>query len=331
LIVWKRKLPLLYFSLLLAPLFIASLSRPFAFWDDVTIPVKLEAMFATRFEDLPQAFLVYWTAVSYVFRPVALFLYNLYYLVFGGELWVMHVLKMLARAAYLLLSNHLLRINGYGWLTRLVVITFLLFHPALLDTMTFADDVWLALWSTALLILGFDGLKRAWDLSEMTLPRYSAFVALFIAATGSKEAGVVPALVFSAAATWRAPTRLAAPDPALPDCYLLHRSSGTDDGDARPNDQQAGRRIALELAGWTYSSDAYGCAVRFGSPARYRADSVWNMAYSSERRVQPANPACDCSCVRRGYSAVHLQRRITGGAVRDPLRSPARLAARRRT
>lgn len=193
---------LIYFLLLLGPLFAAALSRPFALWDDLTIPEKLQAGFAHRFADLPAAVRYYFFAETYVFRPVILSFYNLFYLVFGGEFWILQGFKWCGRGLYLLLTDRLLLTFGYGGWTRLLVVTFLLFHPALQDVMLFSDDGWLALAISALLLY-MVAHPPFLDLRAMPPVRYAGFLVLFLAAMGMKEVSVAFGAVLALAVTLR--------------------------------------------------------------------------------------------------------------------------------
>lgn len=197
-----RPLLIGYFLILLGPLWLSEQARPFAFWDDLTIPGKLPGAFALEPSGLPHAFYSFWFNDSYLFRPLILFFYNLFYLAFGGEFWILRLLKLAARAGYLLLTDRLLAKLAFPPVARLMVFTFLLFHPALLDPMLFSDDGWLALAMSGALLLAA-GQVPFLDLGRMTAGRYAGFTACVILAPGTKEVGVVFAAVVAAVATVR--------------------------------------------------------------------------------------------------------------------------------
>ncbi len=199
---WARPLFAAYLAVLIFPLLLSQLQRPFAFWDDLTIPGKLYLGWAHDASSLPAAIRYYWFGESYVFRPVMLLFYNLFYLVFGGEFWILQLLKIAARAGYLVLTASLLRSLGFETPARLAVFVFLLFHPALTDMMLFGDDTWLALAMAATLAVAVRE-DRWFDLAPMSLLRYLAFAALTVFALGAKEAGVVFALLVCLATAWR--------------------------------------------------------------------------------------------------------------------------------
>ena len=154
----------------------------------------MSAGFAQQFSDLPRAYLHNWFIGGYVLRTTTALLYNFQHLAFGGEFWVLSVIKLLGKALCLVLYDRLLRRLGFTPLTRLAVFTFLLFHPALSDLMRLGDDNWLGLMIVVVLTVLVSwrrGNADIGDLSGFSRSRYLGLVIIGIITLGVKEVSIV--------------------------------------------------------------------------------------------------------------------------------------------
>jgi hypothetical protein len=193
---------------LLVPLVLASLTRPFALWDYLTAQTTLQlgdpfspAQFFRNclhnfFQATPTA------------RPVNATLTNLHYLVLGGEFWAWYLVKWAAKFAAVWGVVRLLPACGVLPAVRFAVASLLLFHPASFELMLFSADGWVALFAVLCLVCSLQfspGGKRILDMTAWPWPRYALLYVLWAAALGAKEAGAVFALVWLALAHFDSP------------------------------------------------------------------------------------------------------------------------------
>ncbi|MBS1827766.1 MAG: hypothetical protein JST93_20820 [Acidobacteria bacterium] len=178
----------LYFAWFIVPLALASMYRPFAFWDYFTsgdlFHYGRPIAWGTLVGNAAHQFLT----GTFVVRPVTTFLYDLQVLVFGGEFWLWYAVKWAAFFAAVWVVTELLGKMGCGWEARAAVAALLLFHPARFTLMLHAPDGWLALGICGQLLFLWRYEFRA---SVMTWQAQLLWFGLALFTIGTKEAGYV--------------------------------------------------------------------------------------------------------------------------------------------
>ena len=134
-----------YFGWFIVPLVLASLYRPFAFWDYFTSGDLFHYGRAVEWGTLVSNAVHQFLTGTFVVRPTISFLYDLQALVFGGEFWLWYAVKWTAFFTAVWVLVKLLERMGCEWEARAAVAALLLFHPARFTLMLHAPDGWLAL------------------------------------------------------------------------------------------------------------------------------------------------------------------------------------------
>ncbi|MCC6365265.1 MAG: hypothetical protein IT165_17255 [Bryobacterales bacterium] len=176
----------LYFGWFLIPLFFASLTRGFGWWDYFTADMVFHYGRPVTWGNLVGNYLqpLFWG--SYVVRPTWSLMYDLQTLLFGGEFWLWYCLKWAGEAAAIALAAGILKRLGCGWTSRAAVVALLAFHHASFTLMLHDPDGWLALGMLAQvwMLLEVEG-----NLALFSRASYGLFLALMPATLGLKESG----------------------------------------------------------------------------------------------------------------------------------------------
>lgn len=219
-----RILLLGWFVLLLAPLFLASLARPFAWWDHLTIPVTCMATPETSLAGVPGVFWRNLLFHGYFLRPTTCALNQVYYALFGGEFWIVYLAKWAAKVAAAWLLYRLLVRFETPAPARWAAVSFCLFHPAAPELMAFAPDGWLA---PALLGFICFVVHPRWSpggafaIDQMPRAAWWTAAGMMLLFAGIKEVAVVFFGLYAAMVLLRADHRgRAAARLALPGAYL---------------------------------------------------------------------------------------------------------------
>ncbi len=219
-----RILLLGWFTLLLAPLFFASLARPFAWWDDLTIPATCMTTPESSLAAVPEVFWRNLLFHAYFLRPTTCAVNQAYYALFGGEFWVVYLAKWAAKvAAAWLLYRLLVRLETPAP-ARWAAVSFCLFHPAAPELMAFAPDGWLApalLGFTCFVVHPRWSPGGAFAVEQMSRAAWWTAAGMMLLFSGIKEVAVVFFGLYAAMALLLAENRgRAAARLALPGAYL---------------------------------------------------------------------------------------------------------------
>jgi hypothetical protein len=196
---YRTALASTYFAYFVVPLILASLARPFGFWDYLTdsdvfhyeIPIQWSTL-------IPNSWNHFVTA-NYILRPVTVFIYDLQVLLFGGQFWLWYAVKWAAYFGAITLAVWTVRRLGCGWAAQISVASLLLFHHARFTLMLHAPDGWVALGAIAQLAL----LSTVYgDIAKLCRWSYAAFLFLALFAMGAKETGYVIETVLCAFLLW---------------------------------------------------------------------------------------------------------------------------------
>ncbi|MCZ2146288.1 MAG: hypothetical protein LC126_00765 [Bryobacterales bacterium] len=176
----------LYFGWFLIPLFFASLTRGFGWWDYFTGDMTFHYGQPTTWGNLVGNYVQALFSGVYVVRPTWSLMNDLQTLVFGGEFWLWYCLKWAGEAAAIGLAVGILKKLGCGWTSRAAVVALLAFHHASFTLMLHDPDGWLALGMLAQvwMVLEVEG-----DVAKFRGAPYGVFVALMAATLGLKETG----------------------------------------------------------------------------------------------------------------------------------------------
>lgn len=195
----RSVLALVYFSLFVTPLIVASLARPFGFWDYLTDSDVFHWHRAIEWSTLLPNYWLHLSTAAYILRPTTVFLYDLQAILFGGQFWMWYAVKWAAFFTAIWVAVHIVKQLGCGWAAQLSVASLLLFHHARFTLMLHAPDGWVALGAMAQLAL----LHRVkGDIAKLGRWRYAAFLALVWFTMGAKETGYVIELVMCAYLVW---------------------------------------------------------------------------------------------------------------------------------
>jgi hypothetical protein len=176
----------LYFGWFLIPLFFASLTRGFGWWDYFTGDMVLHYGHPITWGNLVQNYLRPLFAGAYVVRPTWSLMYDLQTLLFGGEFWLWYCVKWAGEVAAIALAVGILKRMGCGWASRAAVIAMLAFHHASFTLMLHDPDGWLAL---GMLAQVWMLLEAEGNLARLSGWSYGVFLALMLATLGLKETG----------------------------------------------------------------------------------------------------------------------------------------------
>jgi len=202
---WTKIVVIVYFAALILPLVTASVARPFGWWDYLSTPDLFHYGSPTTAANLVPHYWLALTTHTYLVRPTSALLYDLQYLLFGGEFWIWYLAKWAVKFGAVYLAFLLLRRIGVCDLAGLAAAVFLLFHPAELQLMLFAPDGWAALGMLAvlLLLLPAAGEDRApFDVSALSRKRYAALLAVWVLTLGAKEVAFAFCGLLTLAMTW---------------------------------------------------------------------------------------------------------------------------------
>ncbi|MFN7934240.1 MAG: hypothetical protein U0R19_12990 [Bryobacteraceae bacterium] len=178
----------MYFAWFVAPLVLASLYRPLAFWDYLTSADLFHFGRPIEWGTLLSNSVHQFVTGTYVVRPTVTFLYDLQALLFGGEFWLWYAVKWAALFVAMWVVVLLLGRMGCGWEARAAVAALLLFHPARFTLMLHAPDGWLALGICGQLLMLWRYEFRA---SLLDWRAQVLWFSLALFTIGTKEAGYV--------------------------------------------------------------------------------------------------------------------------------------------
>lgn len=176
----------LYWSFFLAPLLLASMSRPFPWWDYLTLPGVFHYGLPASWENLIPGYLQS-LRNSYIVRPTTSLMWDLQLLTIHGQVWLWYVLKWLAKGSAIFLVVRILRTRGANWPISATIAAFLLFHTTSFQLMLSAPDGLVALGAVTLICLAMPANRPPFDLAGMGWPRYSLFLLVFFLTLGVKE------------------------------------------------------------------------------------------------------------------------------------------------
>ncbi len=193
-------------AMLILPLVVASLARPFALWDYFTGIAGYLPFDPFDVRNILRNYYYNLFDVPSLVRPTYALLLNLQYACFGGEFWLFYVVKWLAKVASVCCTLTLLRHCGADRLTLLAVASLLLFHPVSFELMLLSADGWVALAALVVLVVAvrFSSSRNSpADLTEFTPIAWIAIFILWVLACGTKEIGLVFGCVWLAMAHLR--------------------------------------------------------------------------------------------------------------------------------
>ncbi len=175
----------LWWAVFLGPLLLASMSRPFAWWDLLTLPHLFHGLPVSWENLLPG----YWRAFhnAYIVRPTTAVMHDLQMLLFHGQFWLWYVFKWVAMGGALVVVARLLRDRGASWAVSATAVAYLLFHTTSFKLMLSAPDGFVALGAVALLWLAAPKGEKPFVLASMSYRRYALFLAVFYVTLGIKE------------------------------------------------------------------------------------------------------------------------------------------------
>jgi hypothetical protein len=199
---WTAAIARWEWALLLAPLLLASLARPFGLWDYLTAPnIYLhEKAFTFRNVVANYGWNVFGPAPTV--RPTTALLLNTEYWAFGGEFWIWYLVRWTAKILAAYLVDGVLQSFEIDLMARLAVLGVWLFHPVNSDLMLISADGWVAFSAVVLLTLLLWRQKPEcmFNLAAFTLRRYLCVFTAWFLLLGTKEVGLVTAAVYTAAA-----------------------------------------------------------------------------------------------------------------------------------
>jgi len=199
LIRYRTPLAILYFAIFVTPLVLASLTRPFGFWDYLTVTDTFHYGIPVRWSNLFSNYWLHLSTGNYILRPTTAFLYDLQVLLFGGKFWIWYTVKWSAFFAAIALAVYIVRRLGCGWAAQISVVSLLLFHHARFTLMLHAPDGWVALGVIAQLAL----LAPAeGDIAKLGMWRYAALLFLSLFTVGAKETGYLIQVALLAFVIW---------------------------------------------------------------------------------------------------------------------------------
>jgi hypothetical protein len=183
---------------ILFPLFLAALLRPFGLWDYFTAPnIYLPDKSFTLVAIVKNYLLNVFTATPTV-RPTTSLLIDLGYTVFGGEFWLWYVGRWAAKILCAVFANYILKAYDVPPLARLASISLLLFHPAATELMLISADMWVGSFILCLLatLVRFNRGVSCFSIDTLTKSQFVAVFLLWFLALGTKEVGAVFASLF---------------------------------------------------------------------------------------------------------------------------------------
>lgn len=177
----------LYFAWFTIPLILASITRPIALWDYLTMANLFNGSAITWANIVPNC--VHHTLTNnYIIRPSVCLLFDLQTLLFGGEFWLWYCLKWIAKAVTICFAVISLHRLHCGWTARVAVASLLAFHHSSFTLMLHAPDGWTAFGMLAqiMLIIPVRG-----DIAKLRISRQLLLVLLMLFTIGAKEVGYV--------------------------------------------------------------------------------------------------------------------------------------------
>ncbi|MBL8215908.1 MAG: hypothetical protein JNK87_34620 [Bryobacterales bacterium] len=175
----------LWWAVFLAPLLLASMSRPFAWWDLLTLPHLFHGLPVSWENLLPGYLRAFHNA--YIVRPTTALMHDLQMLLFHGQFWLWYLFKWAAMGCALVVVARILRDRGASWAVSAVVVAYLLFHTTSFKLMLSAPDGFVALGALVLVWLAAAKGAAPFVLANMSYRRYAAFLAVFYVTLGIKE------------------------------------------------------------------------------------------------------------------------------------------------
>jgi hypothetical protein len=178
------------------PLILASMTRPFGWWDWLVVPKAMLADEPSYFHRLVFRW-IYLTNLfenPFTVRPTTAELYYFSYIAFHGEFWAWYVVKWTGFGIAVWWVNRLLVRFQIDLWTRVLIAVLLLFHPASFVLMLFSPDGWAALWIIGILLLMVrlaPAGRNPLDLTAYPLAGYIGFLLVVWLAAGIKEIVVV--------------------------------------------------------------------------------------------------------------------------------------------
>jgi hypothetical protein len=194
------KIYVAFATFLTLPLVVASILRPFAYWDYIAvfqslIPIAPQDSWRTLWPN----FAIQFTSSSFRFFPSYLTFYQLLLVLFHGEYWAAFLVKWLLKLAAAYLVALLVRRVGGSKEGALFGATFLFFHPAPFELTLYMTD---GLTAMLMLLLAFSVLDRGpdevyrVDLAALSRLHYMRALAVWLLLLGMKESAVALAIVF---------------------------------------------------------------------------------------------------------------------------------------
>lgn len=176
----------LYLAWFLTPLLLSSIYRPFGSWDYLTSGDLFHFNREIRWTTLLSNYFHHLLTAGYVLRPTIAFLYDLQWLLFGGQFWLWYLVKWAAHLAAALVVVRIAKSLGFDWAARAAIAVFLLMHHARFVLMLHAPDGWVALGILLQLALA---VECRGETLRMRPLRLAAFYALAVFTIGAKETG----------------------------------------------------------------------------------------------------------------------------------------------
>ena len=194
------RLYLIFAAIVAVPLIIATISRPFAYWDYIAvfysiIPVAPQDSWSTIWPNLVLQF----TSSGTRFFPSFTTFFQVLLALFGGEYWAAYLVKWMLKIAAAYLAAKLVRRAGGSKEGSLLAGSLMFFHPAPFELSLYMSDgltaLLMLLLANTVLVRRLDGVYRV-DLAGLSLSRYLLALGVWLALLGMKESAVSLGAVF---------------------------------------------------------------------------------------------------------------------------------------